>query len=161
MTVRPSLARSIPFWILLAGSLASAAAGTVLVIDKVTTMTDTLTDGSATGVEVYAGQSWIMLGSALVGAGLIGLVAVLSLAAARSFFAVAEEPVLIEEVESVDVFPVAPVVDAAPAGPAAPAAETPAEPVAPAAETPAESDTATPDTAEVTETTREGETPAR
>ena len=89
MTARPRLTRSIPFWILLAGSLASIALGAWLVVDKIATMSTTLLDGTATGVEVYGGQSWVMLGAALVGAGLVGLIASLFLAVLRSFVPVA------------------------------------------------------------------------
>ncbi len=85
VAARADLRRSIPFWILLVGSLASAGVGTWLILDKISTMTTTLADGSATGVEVYAGQSWITVGGALLAAGLIGLVVVLALGVARSF----------------------------------------------------------------------------
>jgi hypothetical protein len=81
MSARPSLIRSVPFWILLIGSLASAVYGTFLVLDKVTTMTNTLADQTATGVEVYAGQSWIVVGAAFIGAGIIGLALTLTVAA--------------------------------------------------------------------------------
>ena len=89
MTARPRLTRSIPFWILLVGSLASIALGAWLVVDKIATMSATLLDGTATGVEVYGGQSWVTLGAALVGAGLVGLVSTLFLAVLRSFVPVA------------------------------------------------------------------------
>ena len=84
MNTRPSLVRSIPFWILLVGSLASVGFGLWLMADKLGVMISTLTDQSATGVEVYAGQSWVVVAAAFIGAGLVGLVAVLALAAARS-----------------------------------------------------------------------------
>lgn len=82
---RPALLRSIPFWILVVASLASAGVGIWLILEKISTMTTTLANGSATGVEVYAGQSWVILGGALLAAGLFGLFTVLALAAARSF----------------------------------------------------------------------------
>ena len=120
---RAGLRRSIPFWILLVGSLASAGVGVWLILDKINTMTSTLADGSATGVEVYAGQSWVVVGGALLAAGLFGLVAVLALAVARSL--VPAPPIEIvdaidwtateaaDDVESVDGEPEpAPVVDA-------------------------------------------------
>ncbi|WP_404432623.1 dinucleotide-utilizing enzyme [Microbacterium lacus] len=84
MALRPSLVRSIPFWILLAGSLASVIAGALLVVDKIGVMSTALLAGTATGVEVYVGQSWIVVGGALIAAGLIGLVTVLGLAVVRS-----------------------------------------------------------------------------
>jgi threonine dehydrogenase-like Zn-dependent dehydrogenase len=87
MSNRPRLTRSIPFWILLIGSLAAVAYGAWMVVDKIATMNATLTDQTATGVEVYGGQAWVTLGAAIVGAGLIGLVATLALAVASSFVA--------------------------------------------------------------------------
>ncbi|GAA2015672.1 dinucleotide-utilizing enzyme [Microbacterium ulmi] len=95
MSTQPRLTRSIPFWVLIAGSLASAAVGAWLVVEKTSTMTTTLTDGSATGVEVYAGQAWVTLGAVLVGAGLVGFVAALFLGAAKSLVATA--PVAVVE----------------------------------------------------------------
>lgn len=85
MTARPSLVRSIPFWVLIAGSLATVVLGAWLVLDKLTTMNSTLLDGTATGVEVYGGQSLITLGAVLIGAGLVGFVAALFLGVLRSF----------------------------------------------------------------------------
>lgn len=87
MTTRPRLSRSIPFWGLIAGSAAAVGFGAWLTIDKISVMTSTLTDGSATGVEVYAGQAWALFGAVIAGAGLVGLVAALALGAARSLFA--------------------------------------------------------------------------
>lgn len=84
MTTRPRLSRSIPFWGLIAGSAAAVGFGAWLTIDKISIMTSTLTDGSATGVEVYAGQAWALFGAVVAGAGLVGLVAALALGAARS-----------------------------------------------------------------------------
>jgi len=84
MTTRPRLSRSIPFWGLIAGSAAAVGFGAWLTIDKISIMTSTLTDGSATGVEVYAGQAWALFGAVIAGAGLVGLVAALALGAARS-----------------------------------------------------------------------------
>lgn len=85
MSNRPRFTRSVPFWILLVGSLAAVAYGAWIVVDKIATMNTTLTDQTATGVEVYGGQAWVTLGAAIVGAGLIGLVATLALAVASSF----------------------------------------------------------------------------
>lgn len=84
MSTPTSLTRSIPFWVLIAGSVAAVAAGTWIALSHIGTMTTTLTDGSATGVEVYAGQAWAVLGAVLVGAGLVGLVFALALSAARA-----------------------------------------------------------------------------
>ncbi|WP_243075138.1 hypothetical protein [Microbacterium sp. SS28] len=132
MSARPSLVRSIPFWILLAGSLATIAAGAWLVNDKLTTMNATLLDGTATGVEVYGGQSLITVGAALIGAGIVGLVAALFLGVLRSFVPVAPVEVVepidwTSETESDEVeTPAAEVVEPA----AAPASDEVAEPVA-------------------------------
>jgi hypothetical protein len=123
MTARPSLVRSIPFWILLVGSLASTIVGAWLVVTKIQLMNSTLTDGSATGVEVYGGQAWVTLGAALVGAGLVGFVAALFLAVLRSFVPAARvqvgDPIAAESYGDEPVFdatagyiPAAPVSDA-------------------------------------------------
>lgn len=85
MTTRPTLVRSIPFWVLLAGSVVSIAAGAWLAISKAAVMTSTLTDQTATGVEVYVGQVLVVAGAILVGVGLIGLALALTLAVLRSF----------------------------------------------------------------------------
>lgn len=99
MNTRPRLTRSIPFWLLVAGSLASAAAGSVVLIDKLTTMETALTAGTATGVEVYVGQIWAVLGAILVGVGAIGLLLAFTLGSLRAFavtprdrFAPSDEP---------------------------------------------------------------------
>ena len=63
MPTRPRLISSIPFWGLLVVSLATIAGGWYITTDKLGTMTTTLTDGSATGVDVYVGQSIAQLGS--------------------------------------------------------------------------------------------------
>ncbi|SBS73935.1 dinucleotide-utilizing enzyme [uncultured Microbacterium sp.] len=85
MNPRPRLTRSIPFWLLVAGSLASVGVGSYVLTNNIGTMVTTLTDGTATGVEVYAGQVWGVLGAILIGAGLIGLALALTLGALRAF----------------------------------------------------------------------------
>lgn len=97
---KKSLTRSIPFWLLLALSIVSAAVGAWLIVDQIGTMTATLLDGSATGVDVYVGQSWIVLGSALVGAGLVGLLLALTLAAARALLPVPATAAAIHPIET-------------------------------------------------------------
>jgi hypothetical protein len=94
MTARPRLVRSVPYWVLVVGSLAVGAVGLWLTLDKLGVMTATLADGSATGVEVYAGQSWAILGSIMIGAGVVGLALALTLAAAASLVK-PEEPVVV------------------------------------------------------------------
>jgi hypothetical protein len=84
MPIRPRLIRSIPFWILVVASLASAAAGAYLLADRLGSMTATLTTGTATGVDVYVGQSVALLGAVLVGAGVVGVLLALGIAAAAT-----------------------------------------------------------------------------
>ncbi|WP_100811015.1 MULTISPECIES: dinucleotide-utilizing enzyme [unclassified Microbacterium] len=94
MTARPRLVRSIPYWALIVGSVAAGGVGLWLTLDKLGVMTSSILDGSATGVEVYAGQSWAVLGSVLIGAGLIGLAFALTLAVAASLVK-RDEPLVI------------------------------------------------------------------
>ena len=89
MPNRPRLVRSIPFWGLVLVSLATAVAGALLLVDKLGSMTTTLTDGSATGVDVYVGQSVAVLGAILLGAGVIGILLALAVAAAAGLRPVA------------------------------------------------------------------------
>lgn len=79
-----SLTRSIGFWLLIVLSLATGAVGGWLVNSQLTRMTTTILDGTATGVEVYVGQSLAVLGSALIGAGVLGILIALALVAVRS-----------------------------------------------------------------------------
>lgn len=95
--MKKSLTRSIPYWLLLVLSLASAGVGAWFISDNSATMTTKLLDGTATGVEVYVGQPMIVVGAALVGAGVIGVLLTLALAAAKSLVPapapVAAEPI--------------------------------------------------------------------
>lgn len=121
MTVRPSLVRSIPFWILLAGSVAVSAIGAWLAVDKLAVMSAGLTAGTATPVDVYVGQVWAIVGGILIATGIVGLALTLVLAVLRSFVpgtAVevidvvdedpADEPALQSEPAAVTDEPVAP-----------------------------------------------------
>lgn len=82
---RPArLVRSLPFWLLLVASIAALAVGLVLTVPTIGTMTATLTDGTATGIEVYSGQAWVTVGAALIGAGSVGIALVLALGAASA-----------------------------------------------------------------------------
>lgn len=94
MTVRPSLVRSIPFWILLVGSLATGAFGAWLAVDKLAVMSTALTDGTATPVDVYVGQVWAIVGGILIATGIIGLALALVVAAIRSFMPVADAEII-------------------------------------------------------------------
>lgn len=102
--MRKRLTTSIPYWLLIVASLASAAGGASLLIDKLGTMTVGLTDGTATTVDVYVGQMWAVLGTVLIGAGAIGLLLALTLGAARALVpaaapAVVEPPAWADDVD--------------------------------------------------------------
>ncbi|SFS04151.1 hypothetical protein SAMN04487846_1759 [Microbacterium sp. cf046] len=101
MTVRPSLLRSIPFWILLVGSLATSAFGAWLAVTKLGVMSTGLTDGTATPVDVYVGQVWAIVGGILIATGIIGLALTLVVAAVRSFVPVSD----VEIIEALDWTP--------------------------------------------------------
>lgn len=88
-----TLTRSIGFWLLLLLSLGATAVGGWLISGQLGTMTSTLTDGTATGVEVYVGQSLVVVGSALLGAGVIGLLLTLGLTAVQALMPSAAAPV--------------------------------------------------------------------
>lgn len=124
MNPRPRLIRSIPFWALIVGSLASALGGAYLLYDKLIGMDVRLLDGTATTSDVYVGQIWAVFGAVLVGAGVIGLLLALTVASLRAFAPAAA---------------VAPVAEIAPAAaeesalPAASASDESAAPAAPAA----------------------------
>ncbi|MDL5350077.1 dinucleotide-utilizing enzyme [Microbacterium sp. zg-YB36] len=101
MSSRPRLVRSIPFWVLIAGSLASGIAGALILTDRLGVMSSALTDGTATGVEVYVGQIEAVFGAILVGAGIVGLALALTVASLRSAVpaAVAAAPVAAESID--------------------------------------------------------------
>ena len=108
--------RSIPFWVLVGGSLVAVGGGVYLLVDKLTVMASTLADGTATGVEVYAGQIWAVLGAILIGVGLIGLALALTLGTIGSIARAVTPSVVAEEIDVVEVVE--------PATVAAPVAET-------------------------------------
>ncbi|MCJ1707216.1 hypothetical protein [Microbacterium sp. VKM Ac-2923] len=84
MHTRPRLLTSIPFWVLVAGSLAAIIGGLAIVLNGITAMEEVLNDPNATVVQVYVGQSWVVVGAAVLGAGAVGIVAVLALGAAAA-----------------------------------------------------------------------------
>jgi threonine dehydratase len=98
MTVRPSLVRSIPFWILLVGSVATSAFGAWLSVSTLGTMSVALTAGTATPVDVYVGQVWAIVGGILIATGIVGLALALVLAVLRSFVPVTD----VEIIEAMD-----------------------------------------------------------
>ena len=81
MSTRPHLVRSVPFWGLVVVSLATAAGGAYLLSDRLGSMTTVLTAGTATPVDVYVGQSMAVAGAIVLGAGIIGLLLALAIAA--------------------------------------------------------------------------------
>jgi hypothetical protein len=98
MTSRPRLLTSIPFWILIVGSVVAGGVGLWIATDKLGTMERGLVDGTATTAQVYGGQSWSVIGGILLGAGVVGLLLALALAAAKSLIPQPEVAV----VESID-----------------------------------------------------------
>jgi hypothetical protein len=98
MTVRPSLVRSIPFWILLVGSVATSVFGAWLAVTTLGTMSTALTAGTATPVDVYVGQVWAIVGGILIATGVLGLALVLVLGVLRSFVPVTD----VEIIEALD-----------------------------------------------------------
>ncbi|WP_285138317.1 dinucleotide-utilizing enzyme [Microbacterium sp. lyk4-40-TSB-66] len=84
MHTRPRLLTSIPFWVLVVGSLAAIIGGLAIVLNGITAMEEVLNDPNATVVQVYVGQSWVVVGAAVLGAGAVGIVAVLALGAASA-----------------------------------------------------------------------------
>ncbi|MFJ4038689.1 dinucleotide-utilizing enzyme [Microbacterium sp. NPDC090007] len=84
MQTRPRLVTSIPFWVLVVASVAAIAGGLAIVLNGITAMEEVLNDPNATVVQVYVGQSWVVVGAAVLGAGAIGIALVLALAAATA-----------------------------------------------------------------------------
>jgi hypothetical protein len=104
MTSRPTLIRSIPFWILLVGSLALTAVGAWLVFSRLGGLEDGLRNQTADqgqqlelGIASYIAPPVATAGAIVLGAGLVGLLLTLALAAAASVFT---RPV--EIVEAID-----------------------------------------------------------
>nr|WP_201469986.1 hypothetical protein [Microbacterium hydrocarbonoxydans] len=93
-----SLTRSIGFWLLLLLSLSSTGVGGWLIAGQIGTMTSTLLDGTATGIEVYVGQSLVVVGAALLGAGVLGILLAVALTAVQALMPAAK-PAVVEPVE--------------------------------------------------------------
>jgi len=93
-----SLTRSIGFWLLLILALASTAVGGWLVSGQISTMTATLTDNTATGVDVYVGQSLVVVGAALLAAGVVGILLAVALVAVQSLIP-SPTPVVVEPID--------------------------------------------------------------
>lgn len=114
MSVRPSLIRSIPFWLLLVGSVAVVAFGAWLTVSTLGTMSVALTAGTATPVDVYVGQVWAIVGGILIATGIVGLALTLVVAVVRSFVPVTDVEIIEAMDWSADDEPVA---DASPSEP--------------------------------------------
>jgi hypothetical protein len=88
MTSRPRLITSIPYWILVVGSLVLSGIGLFMVVDRLGKLDGSLRDPAADQVEaavnVYVGQPAAVVGAVVLAAGLIGLLLALALAAAKS-----------------------------------------------------------------------------
>ena len=84
MTTRPSLLRSIPFWLLIVGSLATVVSGAWILVTTTGSMTAGLTAQTATTADVYVGQIVAIFGGILIATGLLGLALALVLGVVRS-----------------------------------------------------------------------------
>ncbi|PCE14040.1 hypothetical protein AUC47_05175 [Microbacterium sp. SZ1] len=93
-----SLTRSIGFWLLLILSLAAAGVGGWLVAGQIGSMTTTLLANTATGVDVYVGQSLVVVGAVLLGAGVIGILIAVALTAVQALLPSAA-PVAVEAID--------------------------------------------------------------
>ncbi|MGS0560186.1 hypothetical protein [Microbacterium aurugineum] len=120
-----SLSRSIGFWLLLVVSLAATAVGGWLISGQIATMTSTLLDGTATGIEVYVGQSLVVVGAGVLAAGIVGILLTLGLVAARSLVP-APAPAVVEAIDWT-VEAEEPSTPVAPESTAVPATEVPAD----------------------------------
>lgn len=130
----PRLTTSIPFWALVGGSAVAIAGGAYLLVTTLDVMSTKLLDGTATGVEVYPGQVWGVLGAILIGAGLIGFALALTLGALRSLApAAAVEVVDAPAWEETDVIVTEVVAEAVPVDVAADAADVATDGVTPEA----------------------------
>jgi hypothetical protein len=131
MTTRPSLLRSIPFWLLIVLSLATVVYGAWLFVVTTGSMTAGLAAQTATTADVYVGQVIAIIGGILIGTGLLGLALALVLAVLRSLIpapaAEIVEPIDWNDEDEVVVAEAAPVVAAEPAAASSPGVA--AEPV--------------------------------
>ncbi|KIC57456.1 hypothetical protein [Microbacterium hominis] len=109
--------RSIPFWVLVGGSLVAVSGGAYLLVDKLTGMADAITAQTATGVDVYPGQIWAVLGAILVGVGLIGLALALTVATLGSFASTPASAAVLDTVEPATATVAAPAVETVSATP--------------------------------------------
>ena len=73
-----ALTRQLGFWLLAFVSVASAAFGGSLIVSRLNSMNTTLLDQTATAADVYVGQSLVVVGSGLLGAGILGILITLA-----------------------------------------------------------------------------------
>lgn len=120
------LARSLPFWVLALVSVASIGFGLWLVLSKTSEMSTTLANETATYEQVYVSPAWVGFGGVLVGAGIIGLLIVLMLAALSAALPQPEvaDEIVVEEIVAI----AAPDAAADPATPVVAEGETDAAP---------------------------------
>ena len=97
MSSQNRLTRSVPYWALVVVSVLTLAGGVALAVPRIGTMEEMLLAGTATGVEVYVGQAWITLAAGLVGAGAVGIILALALAAAKTLVPV--RPAVVETID--------------------------------------------------------------
>ncbi|MBO0979216.1 hypothetical protein [Microbacterium sp. SD291] len=93
-----SLTRSIGFWLLPVLSLITTGVGWWFISGQIASMTDALLNGTATGVEVYVGQSLVVVGAALLGTGILGILLTFALTAAQGLVH-SMRPVLVEPID--------------------------------------------------------------
>ncbi|WP_314424958.1 hypothetical protein [uncultured Microbacterium sp.] len=93
-----SLTRSIGFWLLLVLSLVATGVGGWIIAGQIGTMTTTLLDGTATGIEVYVGQSLVVVGAALLGAGVLGILLAVALTAVHAMMP-SPAPIVVEPID--------------------------------------------------------------
>lgn len=99
MTSRPSLVRSIPFWVLVAGSLVLTGVGAWLVLDRLARIESAIVSQSAEAtIEVYVGQPAVLAAAAILGSGIIGLLISLAVAALSTL----RPRPAVEEIETID-----------------------------------------------------------
>jgi threonine dehydrogenase-like Zn-dependent dehydrogenase len=83
--------------VLLIVSLATAGAGAYILSERLGAMTTTLTAGTATTVDVYVGQSVAVAGAIVLGAGIIGVLLALTIAALSTLRPRVADPIEVAE----------------------------------------------------------------
>lgn len=111
-----SLSGNIGFWLLIIASVAMTAVGGWILSVQIPQMTTALIDGTANSVvDVYVGQSLVVVAAGVLAAGIVGILFALGLVAARSMFA-ASAPAVVEAIDwtsEADAEPLATITDQA------------------------------------------------